>query len=164
VLASLPSDTRSPLQVTLTGNDFDTLLAVYTGTAANALTLVANNDNCTSEGSVPSCASVTLTCTQGMVYSLQVDGVGGSKGSFVIAMIAWDAPSNDAFSAAVTTFPATGSTLGASLEPGEREAVPGKGASGSVWYRFTAASNGVAQVQPRWACQCRVTSSFHHTQ
>ena len=29
------------------GSDFDTLLGVFTGTAANALTLIADNNNCT---------------------------------------------------------------------------------------------------------------------
>jgi hypothetical protein len=142
-----PSRLLCPLQVTLTGSDYDTLLAAYTGTAVSALTLVASNDNCTPRGSTASCANFTIT--RGTVYSLQVDGARGAQGTVRIAVsFVWDAPPNDAFSAAVTTLPATGTTLGASLEPGERVAMAGKGASGSVWYRFTAASNGVAQVQP----------------
>jgi hypothetical protein len=133
------------LQVTLNGSNFDTLLAAYTGAAVSTLTTVANNDNCTTGGPAASC--VTFAVTRGTVYSLQVDGVRGAQGTVRIAVsFVWATPPNDAFSAAVTTLPATGTTLGASLEPGERGAVPGKGASGSVWYGFKAALNGVAQV------------------
>ncbi len=118
------------------GSDFDTLLAVYTGTAVNALTLVSSNDNCAS-GEVTSCA--TFSVTAGTTYSVQVDGVGGAKGAVSIGVTfvtTVPAPANDLFSNAVTTFPATGSKLGATLETGEPLA--GTGASGSVWYRLTA--------------------------
>ncbi len=122
-------------QVTLAGSDFDTLLAVYAGTAVDTFKLVSSNDNCTS-GEVTSCA--TLSVTAGTTYSVQVDGAGGAKGavSISVTFVTAPAPSNDLFSNAVTTFPATGSTLGASLETGEPSV--GAGASGSVWYRFTA--------------------------
>ncbi len=97
---------------------------------------------------------MTFIITRGTIYSLQVDGAKGVQGTVrIVASFVCAAPSNDAFSTAVTTLPATGTTLRATLEPGERVAVPGKGASGSVWYRFTAASNGVAQV---YSCGLRL--------
>ena len=65
-------------QVTLAGSGFDTLLAVYTGTAVNGLTLVASNDNCAS-GLTTSCT--TFDVTVGTTYSVQVDGAGGAKGA-----------------------------------------------------------------------------------
>jgi hypothetical protein len=122
-------------QVTLAGSDFDTLLAVYTGTAVSALTHVASNDNCAS-GEVTSCA--TFDVTAGTTYLVQVDGAGGAKGAVSIGVmfVTVPAPPNDLFSNAVTTFPATGSTLGATLETGEPSV--GVGASGSVWHRLTA--------------------------
>ena len=52
------------------------------------------------------------------------------------------APPNDMFVGAPTTFPATGSTLGATLETGEPLA--GAGASGSVWFRFTAKASAAS--------------------
>ena len=124
------------MQVTLAGSGYDTLLAVYTGTAVNSLTLVISNDNC-APGEVTSCA--TFSVTAGTTYSVQVDGVGGAKGAVSIGVTfvtTVPAPANDLFSNAVTTFPATGSKLGATLETGEPLA--GTGASGSVWYRLTA--------------------------
>jgi hypothetical protein len=123
------------LQVTLAGSGYDTLLAVYTGTAVNSLTLVISNDNCAS-GLTTSCA--TFSVTAGTTYSVQVDGWLGAKGAVAIEVTQSTkvSPPNDLFSNAVTILPANGSTLGATLETGEPLA--GTGASGSVWYRFTA--------------------------
>jgi hypothetical protein len=141
-------------QVNLSGSDFDTLLAVYTGHAVTALTLVASNDNCTTGGFYSaSCASFTIS--QGTVYRLQVDGAGGRKGSVAIAVtFVWATPANDAFSSptVLKVLPATGTTLGASLQPGEPRTVAGKNISGSVWYQFTASSNGTAKVRRGVGC------------
>jgi len=122
--------------VTLVGSSFDTLLAVYTGSTVTALALVANNDDCATGGSPASCT--TFNVVPGTVYSVQVDGWNGQKGAVAIAVTqnTASAPPNDLFSNAVTTLPATGTTVGATLETGEPPA--GTGASGSVWYRFTA--------------------------
>ena len=143
------------LQVSLAGSDFDTVLAVYTGGAVNALTLVATNDNCPGGNDSSSCT--TLAVVPGMNYSIQVDGTDGFQGKVAIAVtFVWAAPRNDAFSTAMTTFPATGTTLGATLQTGEPQAVPGMGASGSVWYRFTAPVNGIVQVS---ICRAQVAPS-----
>jgi hypothetical protein len=121
------------------------MVAAYTGTAVNALTLLATNFNMGATPSFGCCISFAIT--QGTVYSLQVTGYGGVTVDFRIAVaFVWAVPRNDAFSAAETTFPASGTTLGATLETGERVAIIGRGASGSVWYSFSAASNGTAQV------------------
>ncbi len=129
--------------MTLAGSDFNTVLAVYTGIAVNNLALVAFNDDCTRD-SMTSCISFQVV--PGTNYSIQVDGLAD------YGMVAVDVrfvlpPRNDFLSAAGTTFPTTGSTLNATLEPGEPLAGPG--ASGSVWYQFTASSNGEAKVRPR---------------
>jgi hypothetical protein len=128
-------------QVTLAGSDFDTQLAVYTGAAVNALTRVASNDDCNTSVST-SC--VTFNVVPGTNYSVQVDGWLTKRGAVRMGVtFGWATPANDAFSAAGTTFPAKGTTLGATLEPGE----PLAGSlSGSVWYSFSAASNGVVMV------------------
>jgi hypothetical protein len=134
-------------QVTLNGSSFDTLLAAYTGAAVNATSLVASNDNCTMGGS-PGASCITFTISQNTVYSLQVDGANGARGAVSIEVsFVWAAPSNDDFLTAVSTFPATGTTLAATLEAGEPRTVGGKAASGSVWYRFTASVNATAQVE-----------------
>ena len=123
------------VQVTLAGSSYDTLLAVYTGGSVRALVLVASNDDCPGGANIFSC--VTFNVTGFTTYSVQVDGKGGQKGAVSIALtVVVPPPANDAISAAVATLPANGSTLGATLETGEPLA--GAGASGSVWYRFTA--------------------------
>jgi hypothetical protein len=143
-------------QVILQDNDFDTLLAAYTGSSVGALALVARNDNCITGESTASCLNFTVK--PGTVYSLQVDGARGAKGIFrVVVAYVWDLPSNDAFSAAVATFPASGTTVGAALEVGEPAA--GSGASASVWYRYnttpestTKATVGDASCMAQFAC------------
>ena len=130
--------------MTLAGSSFDTLLAVYTGTTVNSLTLVSSNDDC-EPGVLTSC--VTFSVVPGTIYSIQVDGYGAQSGDVSIAVI--PAPLNDAFAAAVSTFPTTGTTVGATLEAGEPGTVAGKNISGSVWYKFTASSNGTAKVRRR---------------
>ncbi len=137
-------------QITLAGSDFDTLLAVYTGSSLSTLSLVATNDDC--PGGV-STSCVTFNIFGGMTYSVQVDGWSGRRGAVRIALtvVVQPPPANDAFSAAVTTFPAMGTTVGATLETGEPRAVAGKGASGSAWYRFIGPANGIATVsKSRW--------------
>ncbi len=59
------------------GSNFDTTLAVYTGTAVNALTAVASND----DGGGGGTSKVTVTVTAGTTYQIAVDGYGSSTGT-----------------------------------------------------------------------------------
>ncbi len=56
------------------GSDFDTLLAVYTGTAVNTLTPVASNDDSDSCGSGSRRSWLQFTATAGTTYQIAVDG------------------------------------------------------------------------------------------
>ena len=68
--------TTGPVTITTLGSNFDTLLGVYTGSAVNALTAIAKNDNSTG-----STSSVTFTATAGVRYQIAVDGYNnGSNG------------------------------------------------------------------------------------
>ena len=60
---------------------FDTLIAVYTGSSVNALTLVASNDD---YGSTPTSNTSTLffQAVPGTTYYIAVDGFGGASGNF----------------------------------------------------------------------------------
>ncbi len=127
----------------MAGSSFDTLLAVYTGTTVDALTLVARNDDCT-PGVRTSCA--TFNVVPGTNYFIQImwakPGSAMTNATVVVAatQAAVPAPSNDLFSKALTTFPAAVSTIGATLEAGEPTY---EAASGSVWYNFTAAAGSI---------------------
>jgi hypothetical protein len=129
-----PSRCSYAWQVSLAGSSINTVLAVYTGNAVNALTRVASNDDC-GTGVTHSCA--TFPVTPGVSYSIQVDAVGpaGAVSISLSVVTTVPPPPNDAFSQAGTVLPATGSTVGATLEPGEPPAV--SGASGSIWYRVS---------------------------
>jgi hypothetical protein len=73
--------TSGPVIIDTIGSDYDTYLAVYTGTAVNALTVVAENDN---ESEVGVGASrVAFDAKVGTEYEIQVGGVftGGGRGS-----------------------------------------------------------------------------------
>lgn len=66
-----------PVILNTLGSDFDTLLAVYTGTTPGSLSLVAqNNDN--PPGST---SAVSFTATAGTTYRIAVDGVGATWGT-----------------------------------------------------------------------------------
>lgn len=58
-------------------SDFDTLLAIYTGSAVNALTVVASDDN--AGGSNKS--RVSFTAVAGTSYKIVVDGFSGATGN-----------------------------------------------------------------------------------
>src|SRR5439155_1190198 len=59
------------------GSAFDTLLAVYTGTAVSALTRIASDDD--SGGNRTS--KVTFTAVAGTTYQIAIDGYNGAAGS-----------------------------------------------------------------------------------
>jgi len=136
--------------VTLNGSSYDTLLAAYTGTAVNALTLVANNDaDCPTGGAPASC--VTFSITQGTVYSLQVDGFLGRKGSVLIAVtvtVAGDPVASPipVSLAGLGSQSLTATTVGATRQVGEPVLFTGLGESASVWFSWTAPRAGVLRV------------------
>jgi uncharacterized repeat protein (TIGR01451 family) len=64
---------------------FDTTLKSYTGTAVNALTVLAQNDDTTGCATTvnPNYGSrITWNVTQGSTYRIQVDGYGNATGTF----------------------------------------------------------------------------------
>jgi len=117
----------------------DTVLAVYTGDAVNALSEVASNDD--------SCglqSTVSFAAEEGVTYRIAVDAVAGATGLFDLGVFL--RPPNDDFADAQVlagdTGRAEGTNEGASSEPGEPELGPG-----SVWYRWTAPSSGPATFE-----------------
>jgi hypothetical protein len=67
------------------GSSFDTLLAVYTGSAVSALTAVASNDD--ADGALQS--RVAFTAAAGTTYRVAVDGYNGAAGNVALA---WSQP------------------------------------------------------------------------
>jgi hypothetical protein len=136
------------LQASLSDNDFDTILAAYTGTAVNALTLLTSNDNCTTRGA-PGASCITFPVTKGTVYSLQVDGAGGAKGSFRITVAVAGDPVASPISVALPGLGVkalTATTVGATRETGEPVLFAGAGESASIWFSWIATRTGVLRV------------------
>ena len=127
------------------GSNFDTALAVYTGSTLTGLT----NLNCNDDISGSDLDSrIVRTVTAGTTYRIQAGGYNGATGSTlvmrVIAPAACTGPTGNCFSTAVaiTAVPYTNSksTTGATLETGEPR--PCGSIGGTVWYTYTPSTSG----------------------
>ncbi|MGO9313739.1 MAG: hypothetical protein ACLQBD_31080 [Syntrophobacteraceae bacterium] len=63
------------------GSTFDTLLAVYAGTAVNQLSAIAYNVN---NGSPDNANGLTFYAQTGTIYQITVDGYNGAVGNYVL--------------------------------------------------------------------------------
>lgn len=129
-----PNDGSVPHVAFTAVGEFDTLLAVYTGVAVNALTPVASNDDS------PFGSTVSFATTPGTTYRVAVDGFAGKSGIFAIV---WgESPPNDNFAEAIALSGAAGTrtgdtTNGATGEHGEVGA-----SNASVWYSWQPPADG----------------------
>ena len=123
-------------------DDFDPLLAVYTGGEMTALTPVAANDDVRS---FDKAAVVSFRAAAGTAYNVAIDGAGGARGKFDL----WwaPAPANDNFADAAALAGRSGrlagATVGATAEPEE------DAHDGSVWFRWTAAATRLVKFDTR---------------
>jgi Bacterial pre-peptidase C-terminal domain len=127
--------------VNTSGSNFDTLLAVYTGSSVSGLSAIAANDDAV-PGSVLT-SSVTFAAVQGTVYHIAVDGYNAASGAVALNLsevLPAAAPANDNFANAVTlsgntvTWP--GTNIGATREIGEPNPAGVTGGA-SVWLTWT---------------------------
>ncbi len=112
---------------------FDALIAVYTGSAVNALTLVAGSDP----------EEVSFSATAGTVYSIQVGGFSGANGAFDLHVT-----TNEDVACAWVIPAGTSGTMGPFYEPKmtfeSGEPTPSGYSGGTVWYRKTIGGSGGA--------------------
>ena len=73
------SPTSGPVQIDTFGSDFDTMLAEWTGTAVNALTLLTENDQYNGDQS-----AVFVSVTAGTIYRLGVYGWRNEQGAIAL--------------------------------------------------------------------------------
>jgi hypothetical protein len=134
------------------GSDFDTLLAVYTGSTVGALSPAADND----DHGVLVTSRVRFEVVAGTTYQIAVDGYSDSTtvdSGEVRLTLAFTAtpirPPNDAFATAVTldgaTAEVTGPNLDATREPGEPLHAEEEGDT-SVWWTWTAPFSGTVTL------------------
>jgi hypothetical protein len=142
--------TSGNVDISTAGSSFDTLLAVYTGSAVGSLTQVAANDDI---GPGKGASAVRFAATAGTTYRIAVDGylaagtTSASRGDIVLAwsIAASAPPANDSFASALTLTGVGGivyrSTLGATKELGEPNHAGNPGGA-SAWFRWTAPGDG----------------------
>ncbi len=82
--------TNGNVTIDTVGSNFDTLLAVYTGSSVASLTLVTNNDN---SGSLLT-SRVVFNATVGTTYQIAVDGAFGAYGNVTLN---WNQPTAPTF-------------------------------------------------------------------
>jgi hypothetical protein len=120
----------------------DTVLAVYVGTAVTRLVpIAANDDSCSTR------SQVRFAVAAGTTYHIVVEGYAGGVGAIQLAARWSAAPPNDDFVDAqrlrsAVPIEAHGTTVDATLEPGEHPEVITGGSGSSVWYRWTAPTSG----------------------
>ncbi|HEX8501288.1 MAG TPA: Ig-like domain-containing protein [Pyrinomonadaceae bacterium] len=132
-------------EFTTRGSNFDTLLAVYTGTGVSALTGVASNDEEDWNAGLHT-SRVIFNATAGAVYYIAVDGFYGDFGDVTLKWQAGPgAAANNNFAAAQVINGDEGRIVGhnwmATKETGEPIHGDGEGGA-SVWYRFRAPGSG----------------------
>jgi len=135
-----------PVAATVTlstaGSGIDTVLAVYTGSRIDAVSLVAADDDSAGGGA----GRVSFAGTGGTTYRIAVDGKAGAEGQIALAWrLDIPPPPNDMFAAATVASGVQGSsasyTWSATKEPGE-PAHEGVAGGRSVWWRYTAPATG----------------------
>ena len=124
------------------GSSFDTLLAVYTGAAVGALTLVAANDDDPSAGGS---STISFAVSNGVTYMIALDGFSGKVAVGPTSLRWRPSPANDNFADAqvlpsTSSGIATGAANGATHEPEEPELLVVNPAA--IWYSWTAPADG----------------------
>jgi len=124
-------------EVSTLGSDYDTLLAVYTGTTVNGLTLIGSNDNLSASNTA---SRVAFNAVAGQVYAIVVDGSGGATSLTISQSIG-----NDAFARRATllgdNFRILTNNAGATREVGEPNHA-GQTGGRSLWWQWTSPFSG----------------------
>ena len=79
---SWTAPSSGPVTVSTAGSDFDTTLGVYRGSAVDALSVVAENDDTATDVT----SEVTFAATAGTTYKIQVNGFFGDSGNIVLSV------------------------------------------------------------------------------
>ncbi len=136
----------TPITIDTFGSDFDTTLAIYSGTSLTGLTLEGDNND---DASLQS--SVTFTPSISERYFIQVNGNGTAAGDITLNYPnpGIPKPGNDDFADRIVLPPGsiqiTGSNESATTETGE-PANPLNASGLSIWYEWIAPFTGPATI------------------
>ncbi|QYO63352.1 pre-peptidase C-terminal domain-containing protein [Leptolyngbya sp. 7M] len=133
------------LSVDTIGSQFDTYLSLFSGSSLNSLSVLAQNDNISGTNRQ---SRIQAPVRAGTTYYIAVDGAVHETGAITLNYQLFAPPANDHFANAKllpgTSGQDSGSTIDASAEPGEPIQ---DGVIHSVWWKWTAPSNGVFTVE-----------------
>jgi len=134
------------------GSTFNTLLGAYTGSAVNALSYIAWNDDAPA---LSPRSAIGFAVVEGVQYHIVVDGYNGDQGYYNLnygglpGSAPTTAPYNDAFANAIvlrgTSSVTTGNNVNASKQAGEPNHAGWIGGS-SVWWVWTAHAGGSVTI------------------
>ncbi|NER85601.1 calcium-binding protein [Moorena sp. SIO3A2] len=131
------------------GSNYDTSLAVYTGSAVNSLTEIASND----DNGMTLQSAVRFTVSAGTTYQIAVDGFFSNTGLIDLNINLDEGTSmvsNDNFADRIslngTSVSTTGNSLGFTGEPGEPDHVEVSSPLNSGWWSWTAAADGIVTI------------------
>ena len=136
------------LSLSTVGSNYDTMLAIYTGSAVGALTVLPNGAN-DDFGAGLLTSSVGVNVTEGTTYRIVIDGYGRTSGNTKLNwLFTPGAPVNDAFAQATAISGSQGSVTGSTAFASRESREPTHGGSGaaSVWYSWTAPDHGVVSL------------------
>ena len=141
--------TSGTLVIDTFGSDYDTVLAVYNGTAVDSLRGLASNDDAGDKYQ----SEVTLPVVAGTSYQIAVDGWGGEKGAVALNLVFNQSETpgqpNDRFADRAIlegmVVNSVGSNIDAMAEVGE-PIHAGVGGGRSVWWSWTAPSAGIVEI------------------
>ncbi len=108
------------LAITTIGSNFDTILAVYTGTSVSALTGVLNGSN--DDGTSPPASNVTISVTAGTIYRIAVDGYNLTAPDQGSIQLNWTFTAGGALKAGATNSAASSSPVQVSTADANSEA------------------------------------------
>jgi hypothetical protein len=140
-------DVQARISICFTSSNFDTLLAVYTGTELGSLTEVASNDAAPNPPCGVGGSEVIFDASKETTYMIAVDGGNGSEGNFSVNIE--PPPGNDDFAdaKALSGLPVSisGTTVLATKQAGEPDHAGDPGGH-SVWFKWTSPLNGSIAV------------------
>jgi len=140
--------------ITTVGSSFDTVLAVYTGTAVNALASVASNDD---YSGISPRSRVDFPAVAGVQYQIAVAGYNAASGNITLNVTGGGGVAvNNNFASRIAITPpstttgsvtVTGSNGGTDKETGEPNHAGATSATTSVWWRYTPTSTGQVTIE-----------------
>lgn len=156
-------DTKGSIKSGSNSTAMDTLLAAYTGSALNALTVQSANDD--ADGALTS--KITFGVTAGTTYRIVIDGYANTAGRTKLSWtLGVSVPANDNLADQQVISGSQGSITGTTTNATRESGEPNHGGSGvahSIWYRWQAPANGNVTFSTAGSGFTTALAAYAHT-